>query len=770
MANVFDQFDAPEENAARMIQNDVPAKFMQRPPVQSSKRVWGDQEAEAHGLYETPRAFSAEQPKRNQPLAGNVFDQFDSRPQQTQQPVAQIEKPDATPDIGYGRAAGVSAAKGALFNFHDELAGAVAAGTQGADVPKDARISLIGQALSVPIGVARMIYENLANQGGEATKAYEGKRDEVRQLTKTAQEQYPATSTVAELGGAVAVPFGMARAVTIPGRMATGAAIGAGAGGLSGLGEGETAADRGGRALTGAGIGLAAGATLPLAIEGITRGVRAAAVPMTNTWRGITNVDDEASRRVAVALQRDIGADPGAVSRLTPQEFVGGAQNSGPARIMDLGGETTRALARSAANTSPEGRGAINRAINDRYEGQGGRVTDWLQRSFHYPNAQAQQEALEQTSRNVNRANYGRAYRDGSNGLWSPELERLAGSDAVSTAMQTAARNAKDEAIVSGYGAMNPRITFTQDGRMQFNRGPNGVPTYPDLQYWDLVRRELGDAARRAGPGTAEARRLNNFASTLNTELDNLVPSYQTARRGAAGFFGAENALEAGQNFVMANVGPREARQALARMSPTERQLFQDGFVSRYVETLNKVGDRRNILNQVASTPQAREKLQIALGPQRASELEAGLRAEGVMDLARSAVQGNSTTTRQLVELGLAGGAYGAGTGFDIMNPNPSALMSAALVWGTARGKNRINENVARRVADMLVSRDSQIVLRGTQIVARNQQMLNSLRSLDQRLARVSGQQSPVGTPAVGAINGSRAEDQEPTVPRPIRQ
>lgn len=675
--------------------------------------------------------------------------------QQQKPPVA---APPTPQDKGVVDAVAGGIARGATFNFHDELRGLAEAGGTGAREAAGLWPIIKGAALYF---------------GGnpEAISKYEAAQGRASQEAKTAEQQHPIASTVGQIGGAVMLPIGIgAQAATLPGRMAGGAATGALFGGVSGIGEGEGVADRAARGLTGAAIGTAAGAVLPAAIEGVTRGVRAAGQPIANTVRGVTNVDDEAARRVTAALQRDVNADPQAVSRLNPQEFAAQVQNNGPARIIDIGGDTTRALARSAANTSPEARGVLNRTINDRFEGQAGRITGWLERTFHYPNAQAQQEALEQTARSVNRANYNRAYREGQGGIWSPELERLAGSDAVVAAMQKAASNAKDEAIVGGYGAMNPRITFTQDGRIQFNRGPNGVPTYPDLQYWDLVRRELGDAARRAGHGTSEARRLNNFATSLNNELDNLVPSYQTARRGAAAFFGAENALEAGQNFVMTNVAPREARQALARMSDTERRLFQDGFVSRFVETLNKVGDRRNVLNQVASNPQAREKLQIALGPQRANELEAGLRAEGIMDIARGAVQGNSTTARQLVELGLAGGAYGAGTGFDIMNPNPSALVSAALVWGVARGKGRVNENVARRVADMLASNNPQVVLQGARVIARNGQMLNSLRAFDQRLARVGGQQSAIGSPAVGSVGVSRAQDNEPAVPRPPGQ
>jgi hypothetical protein len=97
----------------------------------------------------------------------------------------------------------------------------------------------------------------------------------------------------------------------------------------------------------------------------------------------------------------------------------------------------------------------------------------------------------------------------------------------------------------------------------------------------------------------------------------------------------------------MQNFQNTAVRQQLGKMSPTERQLFQDGFVSRFIETLNKVGDRRSILNQIGDNPAAREKLNIVLGPQKATQLEAGMRAEGVMDLARKAVQGNSTTARR---------------------------------------------------------------------------------------------------------------------------
>ena len=46
-----------------------------------------------------------------------------------------------------------------------------------------------------------------------------------------------------------------------------------------------------------------------------------------------------------------------------------------------------------------EGRALLHRAINDRFEGQSGRLTDWLRSTFSFPNAHTQQNALAQASR-----------------------------------------------------------------------------------------------------------------------------------------------------------------------------------------------------------------------------------------------------------------------------------------------------------------------------------------------------------------------------------
>jgi hypothetical protein len=704
-----------------------------------------------------------------------------------------VEFPDDTPkdvmekairrrirDVGIGTAFGIGALQGATANFGDEFAGLLASqiptdeeasarGNRIIETAKNPTLQNAGGVLrdffSGPVNMGRTVFELARGQETERTKRYEEARDAVRETEKAAREQYPVTTLAGGLAGGLVVPASrVAQGATMGGRMVQGALTGAAYGGLSGVGGGESAAGRAVGGAVGTVLGAGIGAVAPPIVEGVVRGGQALAAPVVRAVRGIVNPAGEASRRVGIAIEQDLLNDPNAVARMTGAEFNQAIARGEPAALIDLGGETTKALARSSANTSPSARAALNQAINERFEGQGARIIQYLRDEFNFPNALAQQEAIEQTARNVNRVAYRQAYQQGAAGLWSPELERLAGSGAVNSAMQAAARNAGDEAIVAGYGAMNPRISFTPDGRIQFNRGPNGVPTYPDLQYWDLVRRELSDAAQRAGRGTSEARRLNNFANALNAELDRLVPSYAQARQGAAYFFGAENALEAGQNFVLQNFGNDGARRALARMSPTERQLFQDGFVSRFVETLERVGDRRNILNQIAANPAAREKLNIALGPQRAATLEARLRVEGILDLARSAVQGNSTTARQLIEIGLAGGVGGYG----YLNSDPQAVLNAAFVWGAARGKRVIDERVAAQVARMLTSSDPRMLLLGIRMLSRNNSLMTALRSADAALVRAGVQQAPV--PAIQGPGMGRAEEDQPSVPRPPGQ
>lgn len=658
----------------------------------------------------------------------------------------------APPKTGMLEAGARGVATGVTANFYDELRGLMEAG--GLD-PKDPASlgSLLKGAYSYWTG------------DKEAEKKYNTATTREREITQRAEADQPVASIVGNIAGGVAIPLGVvARGATLGERTIQGAKVGAAIGGLSGAGAGDDAESRLTQGATGAAIGTGVGAVAPVAVEGIIRtgqGIAAAARPATTAIRGAVNPEGEAARRVTTALQRDAQAGGGG---LTPTEFATSRAAGGPAAIMDMGGETTRALARSAANTSPEGRAVLNNAINNRFESQSDRVTGWLNRTFGPSDTGATREALQDAARRANRPAYARAYNDrAAQSLWDEGFEQVAQAPVVQDAIRGATRTGANRSAAEGWTPV--RNPFRQDeasGRMVL-ADPN---VRPNLQFWDHVKRNLDDTVtklQRQGENSA-ARDAIQLRSYLVNHLDELVPSFGQARAGAARFFGANDALEAGERFLTSNAPINDARRAFGQMSAPERDLFREGFVQSLVQRIESTGDRRSVLNAIAQSPRAQQQIELAMGPQRAREFESMMRVEGVMDFARSAVQGNSTTARQLTELGLAGGAYGVGSGGDIMNPNGSAIVTAALVWGAARGKGTIDRRVAQRVADMLVSNDPGVLRRGINIVARNQNMLNALRTFDASLARTGSQQAaPL---QLQAAQIGRGDEDQPNVPR----
>lgn len=642
----------------------------------------------------------------------------------------------ARPDIGYTGAFATGLKQGVTANFSDELAGAKAA--SGLPGPLK-QLNLMGLPTGAILGLGRMGYEALAGRG-DATEAYEKARDAERETQKTAEEQYPGTTLTGNLAGAVALPVGGAlNAATLPARMGRGAMVGAGYGAASGAGAGENLEDRAARTATGAGLGTVAGAAGPVVMRGAesaAQGVGKLAQPLVSAFRAARDPEAEAGRRVVTAIERDIRAgDAG----LSPAEF-----RAAPGVVADFGGEMTRRLARSSSNTSPEGGLALRQVTDARFETQGGRTEDFLRGLVRtHANAGATREVLEKTAQTARKPFYDFAYKRGSGGIWDQELSELSQAPAVQAAVKAAITQAENRSASGRAGQL-----ISQDGK-------------PTLEFWDLVKKQLDqeiNVAKRAGR-KEDVMEINDLRSIIVGKLDAAVPSYAVARGVAAELFKANNALEAGEKFVTQRMNNAAVRKMLSRAGPEERELFAEGFVSKYIEKMNEVGDRRNILNSIGQSRAAKEQFDIVLGPQKTKELEAFLRVENVMDKLRTAVQGNSTTARQLMEAGLAGGAAGAFTGFDPTSMAGTAGMWLALRAGGKFAGQKIDGNVARRVGEMLASNDPAVLRRGLAIVSKSPQFMNSLRGADDFLAKIGGQQS-ANVPLLQAPSRALTEDE----------
>jgi hypothetical protein len=304
--------------------------------------------------------------------------------------------------------------------------------------------------------------------------------------------------------------------------------------------------------------------------------------------------------------------------------------------------------------------------------------------------------------------------------------------------MRDAVRRSSNVAVSQGGAPV--RNPFVNDAAGNLTLAdPNVRPT---LEFWHAVGRSLRSnygVLERAG-NASEAREVGNLRRAFLGHIDTIAPEYAAARGGAARAFGEEDALEAGQRFVMSNMDNTEARRALARMSQPERELFQEGFASSLIDKISKTGDSSNITRNIFQNPHARERVEIALGPGRTNELEAYMHRENAMNHLRTAVVGGSSTARQASDiagklwgtapLAIAGAGLGAWQGQDKSSAGLGALLGAF----AAQGRVALSRRVATQVGQMFASDDPATIRRLTQMAARSPSIRNAIRLLEQEI------------------------------------
>ena len=602
---------------------------------------------------------------------------------------------------------------------------AIAFGAGAADLP------VVGPAV-----VAAEDYKTAAEvfaldrvRGGSMT--FEDALKSVQERRQAAETANPITRTVGNVAGTVAaaLPLGAtaggARALGMTGNSLLGR-MGMSAGTNALISGADTAARGGdmGDVATSAAIGGAIGGIVPAASEGIRAGgnlLRERVSPVVNALA--RSPESEAQRRVVNALARD--AQMGGLNQI---DDAAAAANMQDIRLVDRGGETTRALARSAANNSPEARAVVSDLASTRFETQGDRALGFLYRiSGGATDDLSAREAIQNAAKASNAPAYAKAFGSSeAQSVWTPALKDLTGSPAMRAAISGAeSRSANRAAVEGGKQVINPFARMA-DGTLELRTAKDGSRSIPSLQFWDQVKRNLDGMigkAVRSGDKTLVGD-LTSIKSKLVSELDSAVPSYKDARRGAMAFFEAEDALDAGRNFVMQTKDIGKAAAAISKMTPAEKEAFRVGAASRISEVIKSTPDRRNVVNRLFGSKASRDKMMAAFGPEKFREFEAFTNVETTMDTLRGAL-GNSTTARQLAEMGLAGGA-GTGIGYATTGDWRGAAAGALL---GAAGRYR-ESAVAKEVAKLLVSTDPQAAVKATQLALRSPQGMGIIKAL----------------------------------------
>lgn len=510
--------------------------------------------------------------------------------------------------------------------------------------------------------------------------------------------------------------------------VASGTLVGAPSGALYGAGasEADTAGGIAGDALKGAATGALAGGVAGAVAEPLVRGgiwaLKNVIAPFANVSRGIVAPEQEALRRYATAAAEDARPNiPRAAPPLSETEFAAAQARGQPVLPLEMGGSNARALARASANTNPTAREILEGATDPRFASQGERAAEWLTTlGTTGGQSEAVRQQLTATARAMTAPRYAQAYREGAAGIDSRALTQLETAPALNRAMKEARERMANAHAVDGVaGDVEQRIV-----------GQNGYT----LEFWDKVKQSLDDRITdaQAKGRNGEFRDLTRVKERLVSELDRAVPSYADARNSAFSAFNASNAFEAGEKFATAGArnNNEAARAAIARMTPEERDLFGEAYLNRLIHGAEEGVDRRNLALTMANSKASRDRLEMALGPSRAREVEAYLHVENLMELSRKAISGNSTTARQLAEMGVTYGVGGGAATYGAYSQDPRALAVAAFLGGRKVAMSVSERKVSLELAKLLTSGNPQNVQQAIATIGATPSILNNLRRL----------------------------------------
>lgn len=500
-------------------------------------------------------------------------------------------------------------------------------------------------------------------------------------------------------------------------------------------------------ALVSGGIGLVA----PGAGDLIGHLMGVGAGKVAKAWDTLTNPERAAQKITSGAVAQDIKTGQPVMSAA---DEASAAANGQPVINADRYGNYTRNLARTAANADPAAEQALKGIVEDRFTTQNARAVDFLKSITGNVDDVALRDMIQSAASKSNDAAYRFAEsQPAAKFVWSPELAQLFQSPSFRKAVQDATKTAAEDAAVGGRKGIQNPFQFDANGAPSWRQiaRPDGTvgPIAPNLQFWDIVQRNLRQDAQQLASREGmkmSAGQTKAVRDKLLEILDAKVPAFKAARTGAAAAFGAEDALDAGRKFVGQKMAINEARKAIAKFTPAEKKAFATGFASELIDKINSVSDRVNVINQVFGSPAARAQVELALGKGGADRLEQFVRIEDIMQMTKQAVSGNSSTAKQLIASGLIGGGLGGAiSGWDPREMASGAFLLAAGRAGMRAVGKAADQKVMQKVAEMLTSSDPRIITRATQMAAQSPAMKAALQAIERGMhALVKGE--TVGT------------------------
>lgn len=486
--------------------------------------------------------------------------------------------------------------------------------------------------------------------GGTFRDTYNREVEDVRTANRAARQANPLAYIGGEVAGGLALPMGAVgtaargaaqagRAVSSIARAARGAKAGAAYGGLYGLGTAtggdgpiaQQAAQRVTQAIPSAVTGAAVGAVAPFAIDaganlikGVTNPLRAAMAPRAT-----------AEQKVGEALLRDFG-DRESLGQILPtlDRKLQAARATKPGVMLaDLGGQNTRDLLRSATNLPSTASSRLQKTLDRRQSYQWSRI----------------ERDVSQTLADGNE--FGRVMDQITGQLKKTGSREF---EAAYNVQMTPRAFGEVEAFLGQRGYMG-RIAEKTAESVQ---GMTGVPLQQMRPYEIMHRvkmeldREIGRLKR--GQADAKANWTLRDLVQLKQEFVGMLSKHNPQFRKALTVYGDEaslrTALERGADDFK-TMSPGELGVVMRGMTKPEQSMFRMGAARSLFDQIEKSNVTRDRTESLFSSPEVQKKLRSLFPDSRQfNELRRRLVLEAKMADTRKAVQGNSTTSKQLAQ------------------------------------------------------------------------------------------------------------------------
>jgi hypothetical protein len=487
---------------------------------------------------------------------------------------------------------------------------------------------------------------------------YQQQLNQQQGALEEARRDYPGgRAQVTELIGALAgggAPI--ARAVAAPalsiGQRILRGLVGGGAyGAVYGAGEGSTPEERGAQpqgpsvasdletrlqnAITGGVTGAAIGGGINAAVPVVSALARRSLAPV------LSRADPElfAAQKVAEAMQRD-RLTPGRLStRLNIAQVV-----KPETTIADVAGTNAANLLRAASNVPSQARSDLVRGIEARQGRQLGRLQQDINQAFGDTNTFYQtNDQLVQA-----RAAAARPLWEQARATPTPYTQRLQ-SVLDRPLMRQLVERTRTAALNRGEDLGGWFGTLDEAGR------PTSATRVPQTDDLHRIRISLDEVIRatraRQETGLTSAANLNDLTTLrrhFNAAIEN--PAFHRASREFASDSAPIDALNEGYDQGL-RMEPEAIQQTLADLAPAEREMWRRGFARSIVENLRDTGRVGANRAETLASPRFQSRLMAAIPDQAARrEFLYRLNIEQRMARTRQAVQGQTTTARQLAE------------------------------------------------------------------------------------------------------------------------